>query len=225
MESGRQPVAGDRLRVYLGVAPGVGKTLRMLGDGQRSAARGGDVVIGLLETHGRAGTAAAAEGLEVVPRRTVGYRGTAFEEMDVGAIVARRPELALVDELAHSNVPGSANEKRWQDVRALLDAGIDVITTVNIQHLESVKDVVERLTGARQRETVPDAVVRAADRIELVDLTAEALRSRLAHGNVLVPENVDAALAGFFRVGNLTALRELALAWLADSSGDQPRQA
>jgi two-component system sensor histidine kinase KdpD len=205
------------LRVYLGAAPGVGKTFRMLGEGQRRAGRGGDVVIGLLETHGRPNTAAAAEGLEVVPRKTVSYRGTTFEEMDVEAIVARHPELVLVDELAHTNVPGSSNEKRWQDVVALLNAGINVITTVNIQHLESVNDVVEKITGVPQRETVPDAVVRAAEQIELVDMTAEALRRRLAHGNVYAPEKVDAALANYFRVGNLTALRELALLWLADS--------
>jgi two-component system sensor histidine kinase KdpD len=205
------------LRVYLGAAPGVGKTFRMLGEGQRRAGRGGDVVIGLLETHGRPNTAAAAEGLEVVPRQTVSYRGTTFEEMDVEAIVARHPELVLIDELAHTNVPGSANEKRWQDVVALLNAGINVVTTVNIQHLESVNDVVEKITGVPQRETVPDAVVRAAEQIELVDMTAEALRRRLAHGNVYAPEKVDAALANYFRVGNLTALRELALLWLADS--------
>ena len=153
----------------------------------------------------------------MVPRRDRHYRGTTFEEMDVEAIVARHPQLALVDELAHTNVPGSANEKRWQDVVALLNAGINVITTVNIQHLESINDVVEKITGVPQRETVPDAVVRAAEQIELVDMTAEALRRRLAHGNVYAPEKVDAALANYFRVGNLTALRELALLWLADS--------
>jgi two-component system sensor histidine kinase KdpD len=206
-----------QLRVYLGAAPGVGKTFRMLGEGQRRKTRGGDVVIALLETHGRLQTVAAAEGLEVVPRMSVDYRGGSFGEMDVEAVVARHPELALVDELAHTNIPGSANEKRWQDVVALLNAGINVITTVNIQHLESVNDVVERITGVPQRETVPDAVVRAADQIELVDMTAEALRRRLAHGNVYAPDKVDAALAQYFRVGNLTALRELALLWLADS--------
>ncbi|MDX6245785.1 MAG: two-component system, OmpR family, sensor histidine kinase KdpD [Frankiales bacterium] len=210
-------MARGKLRVYLGAAPGVGKTFRMLGEGQRRAARGGDVVVGLLETHGRTQTAVAAEGLEVVPRRSVTYRGATFGEMDVEAIVARHPELVLVDELAHTNIPGTANEKRWQDVVALLDAGINVITTVNIQHLESLNDVVEKITGVPQRETVPDAIVRAADQIELVDMTAEALRRRLAHGNVYAPEKVDAALAQYFRVGNLTALRELALLWLADS--------
>ena len=210
-------MAKGSLRVYLGAAPGVGKTFRMLGEGQRRAERGGDVVIGLLETHGRPKTAAAAEGLEVVPRQVVSYRGTTFEEMDVPAILARAPELVLVDELAHTNVPGSANEKRWQDVLVLLKAGINVVTTVNIQHLESVNDVVETITGVPQRETVPDAVVRAAEQVELVDMTAEALRRRLAHGNVYAPEKVDAALANYFRVGNLTALRELALLWLADS--------
>ncbi|MBI1379334.1 MAG: DUF4118 domain-containing protein [Frankiales bacterium] len=205
-----------RLRIYLGAAPGVGKTFAMLGEGHRRKLRGADVVAAFVETHGRPHTEAAIGDLEVVPRRMLQYRGTAFEEMDLDAVVARRPAIALVDELAHANVPGSRHEKRWEDVQVLLDAGIDVISTVNIQHLESLNDVVEAITGVRQRETVPDAVVRSADQIELVDMSPESLRRRLAHGNVYRPEKVDAALSNYFRVGNLTALRELALLWVAD---------
>jgi two-component system sensor histidine kinase KdpD len=205
-----------RLRIYLGAAPGVGKTFAMLNEGRRRADRGTDVVVGFVETHGRARTTDQVAGLEVVPRQSLSYRDGGFEEMDVDAVLVRRPELALVDELAHTNVPGGRNPKRWQDVRELLDAGIDVISTVNIQHLESVNDVVERITGIVQRETVPDEVVRAADQVELVDMTPEALRRRMAHGNVYAPEKVDAALSNYFRPGNLTALRELALLWVAD---------
>jgi len=213
-------MARGTLRIYLGAAPGVGKTFAMLGEGHRRIERGTDVVIGLVETHGRAQTAQLAEGMELVPRQTLEYRGTHFTEMDVDALLARHPEVALVDELAHTNVPGSRNAKRWQDVDELLDAGIDVITTVNIQHLESLNDVVEAITGVRQQETVPDDVVRRADQIELEDMSPQALRRRLAHGNVYAPEKVDAALASYFRVGNLTALRELALLWLADRVDD-----
>src|SRR2546421_6694572 len=155
------------------------------------------------------------DGLEVVPRRRMEYRGAQFEEMDLDAVLDRRPAVALVDELAHTNVPGSRNAKRWQDVDDLLDAGIDVITTVNVQHLESLNDVVHKITGVPQRETVPDEVVRAADQIELIDMTPEALRRRMAHGNIYQPENIDAALSNYFRVGNLSALRELALLWVA----------
>jgi two-component system sensor histidine kinase KdpD len=202
----------------------VGKTYAMLGEGHRRAERGTDVVVGFVETHGRKHTAEMIEGLEVVPRRTLPNRGTTFNEMDVNAVLARRPQVALVDELAHTNVPGSRNAKRWQDIEELLAAGIDVISTVNIQHLESVNDVVEKITGVPQRETVPDAVVRAADQIELEDMTAEALRRRLAHGNVYAPEKVDAALSNYFRAGNLNALRELALLWTADRVDDALQQ-
>lgn len=205
-----------KLRVYLGAAPGVGKTYAMLGEAHRRMERGTDVVVGFVETHGRRHTAELLEGLETLPRRTLTYRGTSFTEMDVDAVLARRPRVALVDEMAHTNVSGSRNPKRWQDIEELLAAGIDVITTVNIQHLESVNDVVEKITGVPQRETVPDAVVRAADQIELEDMTAEALQRRLAHGNVYAPEKVDAALSNYFRAGNLNALRELALLWTAD---------
>lgn len=210
-----------RLRVYLGSAPGVGKTYRMLEEGRRRKSRGTDVVIGLVETHDRPLTAGMAEGMETVPRRHVTYRGAEFTEMDLDAVLARRPAVALVDEMAHTNIPGSRHEKRWQDIDELLDAGIDVITTVNIQHLESLNDVVEQITGVTQQETVPDSVVRSAEQIELVDMTAEALRRRMAHGNVYKPDKVDAALGNYFRVGNLTALRELALLWLADKVDDQ----
>src|SRR5664279_5031956 len=206
-----------RLRVYLGAAPGVGKTMAMLDEGHRRAGRGTDVVVGYAETHNRPRTAEKLEGLELVPRKDMTYRGSSFTEMDVDAVLARRPQVALVDELAHTNVPGSPRPKRWQDVELLLEAGIDVISTVNIQHLESVNDVVEAITGIPQRETVPDSVVRAADQVELVDMTPEALRRRMAHGNIYAPEMIDAALGNYFRSGNLAALRELALLWLADS--------
>ncbi|WDZ82819.1 DUF4118 domain-containing protein [Micromonospora cathayae] len=214
-------MARGELRIYLGAAPGVGKTYAMLEEARRRAARGTDVVIGLVETHGRRHTAAMVGDLEVVPRRSVSHRGVTLTELDLDAVLARRPEVALVDELAHTNVPGSRNAKRWQDVQELLDAGICVLSTVNIQHLESVNDVVARITGASQRETVPDQVVRAAGQIELVDMTPEALRRRMAHGNIYRPDRVDAALGNYFRVGNLTALRELALRWLADEVDDQ----
>jgi two-component system, OmpR family, sensor histidine kinase KdpD len=205
-----------RLRVHLGAAPGVGKTYAMLNEGRRRQSHGVDVVVGYVETHGRAETAAQIGDLEVVPRQRLVYRGVELEEMDLDAVLARRPELALIDELAHTNVPGSRNEKRWQDVEELLDAGIDVTTTVNIQHLESMNDVVEQITGVHQHETVPDAVVRAADQLELSDLTAEALRRRLTEGYVYRADKVEEALANYFRPGNLDALRELALLWTAD---------
>ncbi|MFD3446381.1 DUF4118 domain-containing protein [Microbacteriaceae bacterium 4G12] len=205
-----------RLRVLLGAAPGVGKTYEMLEEGRRLQADGRDVVIGIVETHGRAATAAQIEGLALLPRRIVRHRDVELEELDVDAVLARGPQLALIDELAHTNAPGSRNAKRWQDVRELLDAGVDVITTVNVQHIESLNGVVERITGISQRETVPDAVVRAADQIEVVDLAPQSLRDRLSAGLVYPAERIDAALSHYFRLGNLTALRELALLWLAD---------
>ncbi|HEU0287830.1 MAG TPA: sensor histidine kinase KdpD [Nocardioidaceae bacterium] len=205
-----------QLRIYLGAAPGVGKTFDMLCEGRRAKERGRDVVIGFVEVHGRAHTAEQIGDLEILPRKQMTYRGSTFEEFDVDTALARRPARVLVDELAHTNVPGSRNPKRWQDIEELLDAGIDVISTLNIQHLESLNDAVESITGVKQRETVPDEVVRRADQIELVDLTPEALRRRMAHGNIYAPEKVDAALSRYFRVGNLSALRELALLWLAD---------
>ncbi|MDT7805765.1 MAG: two-component system, OmpR family, sensor histidine kinase KdpD [Actinomycetota bacterium] len=213
--STKKPRRGE-LRIYLGAAPGVGKTFAMLGEARRRLDRGTDVVAGLVETHGREKTAVLLEDLEIVPRRHAEHRGRAFEEMDVDAILARAPEVAVVDELAHTNVPGSRNAKRWQDVETLRDAGIDVLSTVNVQHLQSLNDVVERITGVTQHETVPDEVVRRAEQLELVDITPEALRRRLAHGNVYPAERIDAALGNYFRPGNLTALRELALLWVAD---------
>ena len=209
-------VRKGELRIYLGAAPGVGKTFAMLGEAQRRLERGTDVVAGLVETHGRPKTAALLRGLEVVPRQHLEYRGREFDEMDLDAILARKPEVAVVDELAHANVPGSRNDKRWQDIEELLAAGIDVLSTVNVQHLESLNDVVERITGAHQQETVPDEVVRRAEQIELIDITPEALRRRLAHGNVYPAHRIDAALGNYFRPGNLIALRELALLWVAD---------
>lgn len=204
------------LRVYLGYAAGVGKTFAMLGEGHRRKDRGADVVVGFVETHGREKTAACLGDLEVTPRKKVVHKSIEFEEMDVDGILARGPEIALVDELAHSNVPGSRNEKRWQDVEELLEAGITVVTTLNIQHLESLNDVVERITGIAQQETIPDELVRRADQVELVDMSPWALRRRMAHGNIYPPEKVDVAMMNYFREGNLTALRELALLWLAD---------
>ncbi len=209
-------MARGQLRIYLGAAPGVGKTYAMLAEGQRRRARGTDVVIGLLETHGRKLTAAAAEGLEIVPRRTMVHRGITFTEMDLDAVLARHPEVALIDELAHTNVPGCRNAKRWQDVDELLDAGVTVITTLNIQHLVSLNDVARQVTGVEQHETLPDEVARRAGQIELVDMTPEALRRRMIHGNVYPADRIEAALTHYFRPGNLTALRELALLWLAD---------
>jgi two-component system sensor histidine kinase KdpD len=188
----------------------------MLNEARRRHDRGTDVVVGYVETHGRPRTAEQIDDLEVIPRHEVEYRGTTLEEMDVDAILARKPAQVLVDELAHTNAPGSRNPKRWQDVDEVLDAGIDVISTLNIQHLESVNDVVERITGAKQRETIPDAIARRADQIELVDMSPEALRRRMAHGNIYTPEKIDAALTNYFRPGNLAALRELALLWVAD---------
>ena len=210
-------MARGKLRIYLGAAPGVGKTVAMLDEGRRRASRGTDVVVGLCETHGRAYTASLLRSLEVVPRRRIEYRGTTMDELDVDAVLARHPQVALVDELAHTNVPGSRNDKRYQDVLALLDAGIDVISTVNIQHLESLNDTVAAITGVVQHETVPDEIVREADQIELVDMSPDALRRRMTHGHIYSADKIDAALANYFRPGNLSALRELALLWLADN--------
>jgi two-component system, OmpR family, sensor histidine kinase KdpD len=201
--------------VYLGAASGVGKTYEMLLEGHRQRRQGVDCVIGFVEPHGRRATQNLVEGLEVVPRRYVQHRGGVLPEMDVDAVLARRPQLALVDELAHTNAAGSRNPKRWQDVQQLLDAGIDVLTTLNIQHLESLGDVLTEMTGVEQRETVPDAVVRHADELELIDLSPEALRRRMVAGDIYPPDRIDAALSHYFRPGNLAGLRELALLWLA----------
>jgi two-component system sensor histidine kinase KdpD len=209
-------------RIYLGAAAGVGKTYAMLNEGHRRKQRGTDVVIGFVECHGRQRTEGLIADLEMVPRKRVEYRGTLFEEMDLAAVLPRHPEVALVDELAHTNIPGSSgNDKRWQDVMELLGAGIDVISTVNIQHLESIADAVEQITGVPIRERVPDWVLRKADQIELVDSSPEQLRRRMLHGNIYPAEKVPQALTNFFREDNLMALRELALRFLADETEEE----
>ncbi|HKW22769.1 MAG TPA: sensor histidine kinase KdpD [Ktedonobacterales bacterium] len=210
-----------RLRIYLGMAAGVGKTYAMLNEGQRRKARGTDVVIGYVETHSRPLTAAQIGDLEIIPRRPVTYRGVTLEEMDLDALLQRRPQVALVDELAHTNAPGSRNAKRYQDVEELLAAGVTVISTLNIQHLEGLNDLVEAITGVRQRETVPDRVLDEADEVELVDIAPEALQSRLRHGNVYPPERAARALANYFSQANLTALRDLALRRVAEKTETQ----
>jgi two-component system sensor histidine kinase KdpD len=204
-----------RLRVYLGMAPGVGKTYKMLEEGHRREARGTDVVVGFVETHGRSVVAGLIEGLEVVPRRRIDYRGVVVEEMDTDAILARRPTVVLVDELAHTNVPGSARPKRFEDVDLIRDARIHVVSTMNVQHLESVADAVSTIIGAPVNERVPDEVLFAADEIELVDMSPHALRQRMKHGNVYPPDRTRLALEQFFTEGNLMALRELALRYVA----------
>lgn len=236
--SGHQPVEGSgptdrssdagvvgargRFRIYLGAAPGVGKTYAMLSEGRRRKERGADVVLGFVECHGRRRTEALMENLEVVRPLVTEYRGSRFEEMDLDAVLQRHPQVVLVDELAHTNVPGSGpHEKRWQDVVEILDAGIEVVTTVNIQHLESIADAVERIIEVQIRERVPDWLLRKADQIELVDSSPEQLRRRMMHGNIYPAEQVPQALAHYFRTDNLTALRELALRFLADETEEQ----
>lgn len=200
-----------RLRIYLGAAPGVGKTYAMLNEGRRRKSRGADVVVGFAESYNRPLTVEALEGLEIIPRKRVEYRGVVLEEMDTTAVIQRRPQVVLVDELAHTNAPGSAHEKRWEDVEEIRNAGITVISTLNIQHLESLNDVVASITGIRVRETVPDHVVDSADEIEVVDISPEALQSRMRHGNIYPPQQAQQALDGFFQRSNLAALRELVL--------------
>lgn len=213
---GTGPTDGrGRLRVYLGMAPGVGKTYRMLEEGHRRTGRGTDLVVGFVEAHGRSETEKLLDGLEIVPRRRAEYRGVVVEEMDTEAIIARRPVVALVDELAHTNAPGSERAKRWEDVDLLLDAGIDVVSTCNIQHLESVADAVSTITGAPVNERIPDEILAAADEVELVDMSPFALRQRMRHGNVYPPDRTRIALDRFFTESNLTALRELALRFVA----------
>ena len=197
------------MRIYLGSAPGVGKTWALLSDGEQPAQRGADVVVACAETHGRPRTAALLEGLEIIPFAEVPYQGTFVEEMDLDAVLARRPQVALLDDFAHTNVPGSRHAKRWQDAEELREAGIDVISAVNIGHLDSLNDIVEKITAVPHRETMPDAIVRAAGEIEMVDMAEESLRDRMTHGNIYPPEQIQAALAGYFRIGNLSALREL----------------
>jgi two-component system, OmpR family, sensor histidine kinase KdpD len=212
---------GARLRIYIGAAPGVGKTYAMLQEAHALRARGVDVVVGFVETYGRRDTEAQVRDLEVVPRRQIEYRGVTMEEMDVDAILRRRPEVCLVDELAHSNVPGSKHDKRYQDVLEILDAGIHVLTAVNIQHLETLNDAVARATGVRVRETVPDTFLDRAAEVINVDVTVEELRNRLREGKIYRPEKVEQALTNFFRKGNLSTLRELALRAVADEVGEK----
>jgi two-component system sensor histidine kinase KdpD len=210
-----------RLRIYIGAAPGVGKTYAMLQEAHALRARGLDVVIGYLETYDRKETVAQVKDLEIVPRRRLEYRGTTLEEMDVEAIIARKPQVVVVDELAHSNAPGSKHDKRYQDVLDLLNAGIHVLTAVNIQHLETLNDAVARVTGVRVRETVPDTFLDRADEVMNVDVTVEELRNRLREGKIYKPEKVEQALTNFFRKGNLSTLRELALRAVADEVGEK----
>ena len=211
-----------RFRVYLGAAAGVGKTCAMLDEGWRRFQRGADVVVGFVETHGRSYTIEQLRTLPVVPRKQVEYRGSSWEELDLAAVLARRPEVVLIDELAHTNVPGSGpNAKRWQDVLAILDAGIAVISTVNIQHVESLSEAVEHITGVGIRERVPDWVVRRADQLELIDSSADQLRRRMLHGNIYPAAKVHSALSGFFRLENLVALRELSLRFVADETEEE----
>ena len=211
-----------RFRLYLGAVAGVGKTWAMLDEGWRRHRRGADVVVGFVETHGRAHTAAEIRDLEIVPRKVCEYRGTTFEEMDLAAVLARKPEVALIDELAHTNVPNSGpHAKRWEDVLEILEAGIAVVSTVNIQHLESVADAVQQITGVAVRERVPDWVVRKADQVELIDSSPEQLRRRMLHGNIYPTEKIPAALTSFFRQENLVALRELALRFVADETEEE----
>ena len=220
VDQGVEPTG--KFRVYLGAVAGVGKTWAMLDEGWRRYKRGTDVVIGFVETHGRELTAQQIRDVPIVPRKVVDYRGTTFEEMDLEAVLARKPEVALIDELAHTNVPGSGpHPKRWQDVLEILDAGIGVISTVNIQHLESVADAVQQITGVAVRERVPDWVVRRADQLELIDSSPEQLRRRMLHGHIYPPEKIPSALTSFFRYQNLVALRELALRFVADETEEE----
>ena len=218
------PHRRGRLRVYLASAAGAGKTYTMLNEGHRRESRGTDVVVGYVETHGRAQTQAQLGDLEVIPRKKVTYRGVTLEEMDTEAIIARHPKVALIDELAHTNVPGSRHVKRYQDVEEILDAGINVITTLNIQHLESLNDLVASITGVRVRETLPDWILDQADEVELIDISPYALRQRMRHGNIYPPDRIEPALNNFFREGNLTALRELALRRTAEKTEEQLQQ-
>src|SRR4249920_904478 len=217
----KEETRAGRLKIFLGAAPGVGKTYEMLQEARARAKDGADVVVGVVETHGRKETEALLEGLEVVPRRPIEYRGQWLEEMDLDALIARRPDLALVDELAHTNVPGSRHPKRYLDVEELLNLGINVYTTVNIQHIESLNDVVAQITGVRVRETVPDSILDRADAIELVDITPDDLIQRLKEGKVYVPKQAERALEHFFSPANLTALRELALRRTAERVDEQ----
>src|SRR5882724_7846533 len=211
----------SRLKIFLGAAPGVGKTFAMLEAAWERKRQGADVVVGIVETHGRKETEELLGGLEVIARKTIDYRGRALDEMDIDAILARRPQIVLVDELAHTNVPGSRHPKRYSDAEEILEAGIDVYSTVNIQHLESLNDVVAQVTGVRIRETVPDVILERADEIKLIDLPPDDLIQRLREGKVYVPPQAERAIENYFRPGNLTALRELALRHAAERVDDE----
>lgn len=217
----RSPEGRGRLRVYLGMAPGVGKTFKALEEGHRRLERGADLVVGFVEVHNRPRTAALLEGLEIIPRLRIEYRGVVVEEMDTDAVISRNPEIAIIDELAHTNVPGSPRPKRWQDVELIRDAGIDVISTCNVQHLETVADAVETIIGAPVNERLPDEVLENADEIELVDMSPRALRQRIRHGNVYPADRARVALDRFFTEPNLMALRELALRFVTRSVDTQ----
>ncbi len=218
-----EPAAGarGRLKVFLGAVPGVGKTYRMLAEAHRRVSRGEDVVIGFIEPHGRPATTELMEGLEQIPQKEIEYRGKIFHEVDTDAVLKRKPEWVLIDELAHTNVPGAQHEKRWRSIEELRDAGISVITTVNIQHLESLNDTVYEITGVRVRETVPDRIIDSAEEIELVDLTPDAVINRLKRGDIYHGESIPQALGNFFKKGNIIALRELALRQTAEDVDEQ----
>jgi two-component system, OmpR family, sensor histidine kinase KdpD len=219
---GTEPKQGrGKLKIFLGAVPGVGKTYRMLGEAQRRVSRGEDIVVGLAEPHGRPVTAQLLEGLEQLPLKYVEYRGKTFYELNTAAVIERRPEWVLIDELAHTNIPGTVHQKRWQSIEEIRDAGINVITTLNVQHLESLNDAVYDITGVRVRETVPDSVVDSADEIELVDLTPDAVINRLRRGDIYKGESISRALENFFNKGNIVALRELALRLTAEEVDDQ----
>jgi two-component system, OmpR family, sensor histidine kinase KdpD len=220
----RRSAARGRLRIYLGYAPGAGTTCALLSEGRRRAEQGTDVVVASAEARGRPHTEDLLAGLEVIPSVKVPYRGMLAEEMDLGAVLARGPAVALIDDFAHRNAPGSRHRARWQDVEDLLAAGIDVISTVRVGHLDSLADVVAKITGAAPGQSVPDSVVRAAGEVELVDVAPEVLRDRLARGHIYPAGQIEAALGGWFQTGNLSALRELALLWLAAALADGPRR-
>jgi len=213
-----------RLRIYIGAAPGVGKSYQMLEDAHLLRQQGYDVVVGFVETYGRAGTESQIKDLEIVPRRRIEYRNVVLEEMDVDAIIARKPDICIVDELAHTNISGSKNKKRYEDVIDLLDAGISVFTAVNIQHLETLNDAVARSSGIRVRETVPNSFLKRADEVVNVDITVDELRTRLKQGKIYKPEKVEQALTNFFRKGNLSTLRELALRAVAEEVSSKAAQ-
>lgn len=213
-----------KLKIFLGAVAGVGKTYKMLAEARRRLARGEDIVIGLVETHGRPATAELIEGFEQIPLKKIEYRGSTFYELDTAAVIKRHPEWVIIDELAHTNVPGTVHTKRWQSIEEICNAGINIVTTLNVQHIESLNDVVYEITGVRVKETVPDSIVDTADEIELVDLTPDAVINRLKRGDIYKGEKIEQALKNFFRKGNIVALRELALQRTAEEVDEQLRE-